>query len=465
MKKIILIISLIIVSAIAALAAITAAYSKTDDYRSNVLPQNTAVNGIDCSGLTYDQAAVKLTDTWNERHMIITGSLNETLAEYTDFGCKYDIIKDISKIKHRYLVFAAVNHYLHTPISSKVTMKISDYGQDFKQQVVSSEFLNNPDATESKDAYVDLSDENFPIVPEVLGTMVDKEKFFDAVLHHIQGGDMQLLYNERDYHLTPKVSADDESLKKYQEFCRKYLKQKITYEMGDETFTIPVEQLSTLFADDLSGEADDEATRLYAQQLADTYDNVGAERSFTTLAGKEITVKGGTYGWEIDTEKEARQLAADVSSHKDVSRKPVYSFESYGTYTRTMGDTYIDVDLTKQCIKFFRDGEEKFSCSVVTGDKNDGRSTPQGTYYVLNKLRNVTMRGTNNDGSRYEVPALYWMGVTWNGIGIHDSNWRTKFGGNIWISNGSHGCINMPKWRIPELYKMVEVNMPVVMHY
>ena len=57
------------------------------------------------------------------------------------------------------------------------------------------------------------------------------------------------------------------------------------------------------------------------------------------------------------------------------------------------------------------------------------------------------------------------MGVTWNGIGLHDSSWRTEFGGDIWKTNGSHGCINMPKNKIPQLFNMVEVGMPVVMHY
>ncbi len=31
--------------------------------------------------------------------------------------------------------------------------------------------------------------------------------------------------------------------------------------------------------------------------------------------------------------------------------------------------------------------------------------------------------------------------------------------------SGSHGCVNMPPSRIPEMFKIVEVGMPVVMHY
>ena len=216
---------------------------------------------------------------------------------------------------------------------------------------------------------------------------------------------------------------------------------------------------------DMSGKADRSAVEEYVSSLAEEYDNVGSKRSFTTISGKNITVDGGTYGWTIDQEKETEQLTNDINSHKNTERKPVYSFESYGEYTKTMGSTYVDVDFTQQKVRFYEDGTEKFSCSVVTGNRARGDSTPDGTYYILNRLENVIMRGDNDDGTRYEEPANYWMGVTWNGIGLHDSSWRTEFGGDIWKTNGSHGCINMPKNKIPQLFNMVEVGMPVVMHY
>jgi lipoprotein-anchoring transpeptidase ErfK/SrfK len=33
----------------------------------------------------------------------------------------------------------------------------------------------------------------------------------------------------------------------------------------------------------------------------------------------------------------------------------------------------------------------------------------------------------------------------YQGIGLHDASWRKKFGGNIYQSDGSHGCINLPR--------------------
>ena len=29
-------------------------------------------------------------------------------------------------------------------------------------------------------------------------------------------------------------------------------------------------------------------------------------------------------------------------------------------------------------------------------------------------------------------------------IGLHDATWRSNFGGSIYTSDGSHGCVNLP---------------------
>ena len=48
------------------------------------------------------------------------------------------------------------------------------------------------------------------------------------------------------------------------------------------------------------------------------------------------------------------------------------------------------------------------------------------------------------------------------GIGLHDSNWRSTFGGDIYKTNGSHGCINLPTDAAKLIYETVEIGYPVV---
>ena len=127
---------------------------------------------------------------------------------------------------------------------------------------------------------------------------------------------------------------------------------------------------------------------------------------------------------------------------------------SYTHLSTDVGNTYIDVDISGQIVKLYKDGKLQFSANCVTGCKTDGTTTDTGTFYVLNKVRDVVLKGDNADGSKYESPVKYWLGVTWGGQGLHDADWRNTFGGSIWIRGGSHGCINMPPNKMPSLYNL-----------
>ena len=48
---------------------------------------------------------------------------------------------------------------------------------------------------------------------------------------------------------------------------------------------------------------------------------------------------------------------------------------------------------------------------------------------------------------------------------MHDATWRGKFGGQIYKTSGSHGCINLPLSFIKDFYPEVEVGTPLIMFY
>ena len=69
------------------------------------------------------------------------------------------------------------------------------------------------------------------------------------------------------------------------------------------------------------------------------------------------------------------------------------------------------------------------------------------------------------DGTyEYETPVAYWMPFN-RGIGFHDATWQSSFGGNRYLSHGSHGCINMPKDKAAALYDLIPEACPVICHY
>lgn len=465
MKKFAVIIAIVIVVIVAALSAVTIAYSNSVDAGFDRFPDNTVINGVDCSGLTCEQAEAKLTEYWNSRHIEVTCSLGVRSDSFTDFGYEYDIEDALKNAAAAHRLKAALNHYLGLPFNIDIPMKAASYDKSFKQQVLSSSVFKIENITKSTGAYVDLSDPDFPIVDHVFGNEPDMERVFDDLTDSISDGDIKFVFDEMKYSKIPEVMAHDRELQEYQKFCREYLDQEITYELGEETFTVSAEDLAAMMDSDLSGKANKKAVKKYVAKLAEKYDNINSTREFKSLTGKNITVPPGTYGWMIDQEAEVKKLIANINSHQDISREPEFLATGYGEYRRDMGDTYIDVDISNQEVNYYKDGKLIFSSPCVTGSRLTGTITDVGAYYILNKVRNVVLRGDNADGTEYESPVSYWLGVNWAGEGFHDASWRGSFGGSIWTYNGSHGCINMPTWTMPELYEKAEVDIPVAVHY
>jgi hypothetical protein len=48
---------------------------------------------------------------------------------------------------------------------------------------------------------------------------------------------------------------------------------------------------------------------------------------------------------------------------------------------------------------------------------------------------------------------------------MHDATWRGTFGGDIYIANGSHGCLNLPLDAAAQIYNLVSVREPVIIYY
>ena len=463
-----IILAAVVVFIVAAAGVATIIYASSDDYEASSLPEGMTINGVDCSGLSYEEAEAVLTDAQNSKHLQVVGKLGETLADYTDFDCTYDIEKQLKNVKKDHLFEAAMGHYFHLPLSARIAMNVSDCGDDFADRVKNSAFLNRENIIETQDAYVDMDDPSFPIIPEVYGNKTDEEAYLDDILHAISLGNTRFEYDEDAYYSPPKVKSNDPELLKFQAYCQKYLGQKISYELGDESFTLSAKELNNLMMDDYSGQADPVKVADFAKALKAEYDIVGADRQFTSFTGKTFHVNGGDYGWIVDEAGEAQQLEADINSHKDVSREPVFSQKGNGTYSRTLeiGNTYVDVDLTLQHVIYFENGKNKFESDCVSGCVAAGHSTPTGVYTINNKARNIVLKGGGKKGSKtyYESPVSYWMCFLGHGYGLHDATWRSNFGGDIYKYGGSHGCVNLPPKKAAELYGLINVGTIVIIH-
>lgn len=466
MRKVLIIIAAVVAALLVIAGILTISYTHSDDFTSDTFSEGTIINGVNCSGLDYDQAADEISDSWNRKALVVQGKMGEKLDSYTDFDCSYDIKDQLNKVKSDHLISAAINHYIHLPFNATIAMKVKNCGNDFADRVKNSSFLTHGSIVETQDAYVDLDDPSFPIIPEVYGNKVNEKAYLEDVLMAISTGNFLFQFDEDAYRSIPEVKAEDKELQDYQKFCRKYLGQKIGYKLGDESFTLTAAQLRDLMLDDLSGKPDTDKVYKFAEKLKKDYDV--EEKEFTSLTGKTFKVSGGGAQWLIDAEGEATQLAADITSHKDVNREPVYLQKGTGEYSKTLdlGNTYIDVDITRQHVVYFEKGKKKFETDCVTGCWAAGHNTPTGVYDIKSKGRNITLRsgGKKKDPGYYESFVSYWMPFLGNNYGLHDASWRSNFGGDIYKYSGSHGCVNLPPAKAGQLYNMISVGTIVIIH-
>ena len=194
-----------------------------------------------------------------------------------------------------------------------------------------------------------------------------------------------------------------------------------------------------------------------AQKLAATYDTQGHARKFRTSHGEEITLFKGNFGWKLDVEETAEALMKAAQNSGFVQTEPIWEHKGV-LFTRgdDIGDTYVEVDLTNQKVWLYKDGEQLLETDCVTGTYGTDRQTPGGVYSIYYKQSPDVL-----DGPGYSSPVEYWMPFN-GGIGLHDANWRYSFGGDIFKTNGSHGCINLPLEAAKLIYETTYIGYPVV---
>ena len=93
------------------------------------------------------------------------------------------------------------------------------------------------------------------------------------------------------------------------------------------------------------------------------------------------------------------------------------------------------VSISGQFVEFYDNGVLLVRADCVTGHSTKS-PTPTGVYQVQHRLTDFDM---NDNPYNHVEYAIFFNG----GIAIHDAAWRHgHFGGNIYVSNGSHGCVN-----------------------
>ena len=151
-----------------------------------------------------------------------------------------------------------------------------------------------------------------------------------------------------------------------------------------------------------------------------------------------------------------------VRKYRGKTYKSAFTSISVSTTIGDMKGTWVEISIKTQTLKMYVKNKLYVKTPVVTGNVGD-RHTSKGAHSVQEKTAHRTLQGSYH-GQSWNVTVNYWLKFTGDGQGIHDSTWRSAYGGSIYKTNGSHGCVNTPLGAMRKIFKKAYVGMPVIVY-
>lgn len=308
---------------------------------------------------------------------------------------------------------------------------------------------------QTQNAIMQLTDKGYEVKKEVYGNSVSKDILYNNIVQAIlKGYEIINLENSNCYE-KPGIVVNSPSVSYAVEALNKYILSKITYNIEGITKVVD----KSIIKDWISVDSNFQVTinesriRSYVQELANTYNS---------SLGNSIKVSGGYSGnnhsWSINVDEETTALINNIKNGQTISKGPIYSKREDLWHFNNVYDTYVEIDISKQHLWFYKDGYLVVDGDVVTGNESNGNSTPSGVYKLRAKQKDTVLIGAD-----YAAPVSFWMPFV-NQIGIHDASWRNEFGGDIYKTDGSHGCINSPYYVAKAVYDNISVGTFVICH-
>lgn len=449
MKKIILDI-LLVIAVIGVAVYLTGTF-----YYKNKFPANVYVNDINVGGMTLAKANNELgkTDVWDkitvksDTEKFLEIKANKIDYKYIDSPKLPDIFDDQSKWRWVSAFFKDTSYT--TPI-------VSNYNKDTVKNMIDGIAAFDKELLNAKLVYSEETGA-FVIEPHSYELALTKEELFNLVAAGIEKREPEV--NITNKIQQPDLFDHDEALIGEKNKANQYLNMTLTYDFGDREEIVDGPLIKNwITLEENTVDLDPDKVKEYVVGIAKKYDTYGRSRSFRTSRGHKIKTDGGTYGWVTHRGKTTDALIEHIKEGENKTIEPVYSFEALIRDADDIGNSYVEIDLENQMVYVYVKGVAKIITQTVTGNIARGHDTPTGVYPLNYKETDAVLTGED-----YASPVQYWMPFNGN-IGLHDADWRDSFGGDIYETNGSNGCINLPPDSAETIFDLVYPGMPVIVH-
>ncbi|SCZ76710.1 L,D-transpeptidase family protein [Pseudobutyrivibrio xylanivorans] len=422
------------------------------------------VNGVGASFKTAEGAYEKILTNADKYTITFENAEGEVINEVSAADLGVDVNYQVDEVQALLDQQTGFNWIGRLIIPEENYTKTGNAYDETKVRAVASslDFSHQKSTKESENAYIKFDGNEFVIVDEVYGDRIDAQGVEEAIIYAVENLQTKISLADGTCYHKPEVKAEDANIIAAKERLNKYMNVNIHYDLGEGiSEEIPKDVKSGFFTwdDDFKVDFDREAIGEYVNSMGDKYNTYGKKKQFVTTEGEEIEVPAGSFGWRIAYDGEIDAIIADLKAGEDVTRDFTYLYRGTSHGEKDYGNSYVEVNLTTQHVYVYKDGVMVLDTSCVSGNISKGHGTHTGVYPIAYKQKDATLRGDN-----YESHVNYWMPFNL-GEGLHDATWRSKFGGTLYKTSGSHGCVNLPLSQAEKIYDIVEAGWPVIVFY
>ncbi len=461
------------------LVLLVGAYGAGGFYFSQHFLPGTTLNNTDVSGLTLDQAKSRLLAS-SENYMLTLQeqNYNQETIDGSDVGLTADVSDKFNSLLDSQSGPDWILNYFRDKnyILEEGTISYS-YDNDMLEKIIDGlECVDPQYPVEAQDAEVVLMDGEFKIIPESVGNIAHRDVLEEKIKYAIETQQSSINLEEEGIYDMPKVYDDDEDLIAKKAACDEIVDMTLTFQFGMREETVDIQTIVDWIKVDKNGSGEyelktnDDKIKEYVNYLSETYDTYQKPKTFTAHSGSVIEITTGDYGWKLNQETTLEKLKALVLAKQSATVELTSGSEDSVEWWERMavgydsngndyyGTTYAEVSIDEQHMWMYQDGEVVLETDVVTGNPNLGNDTPKGAFKIRYHEKDATLRGPG-----YATRVAYWM-VFADDVGFHDATWQSYFGGTRYLTNGSHGCVNMPLDQAGKLYDLIYDGMPVFVY-
>lgn len=434
-------------------------YLITVSLYSNKFILGTTINGTDCSSKTVVGAVNEIQNSLKDYKLKVIRD-GKVIANISATDIEMEV-SDTESIKTEiYKINKFAKPIVMLNIAKKNAIQINNLYKvnDKKLKAEVKKICNSKDLKNPVDAKIvyNEQEERYEIQKEDNGTKLNYTKVYEKIKDSILNENKEV--NLDDCLRGAKIKSNNKNLNNVLKNINKYM-ISIQIDFGDRQENITPKMVHNwIKIKNNKVSFDKDAVRNYVIKLSNKYDTYGTTRKFKTHNGKIITISGGSYGWMIRRDYTIDKLIKTIKEAKSTTIEPEYSYKGFRREKDEIGDTYVEISLSEQHVYVYNKGKLVVDTPCVTGNTSLGRGTPSGIYPLNYKTRNATLSGQG-----YASPVSYWMPFN-NNIGMHDASWRSSFGGNIYKTGGSHGCVNLPKEKAKQIYEVLIEKEPVIVY-